>query len=392
MLEFMRDPKTGIHMAFIKPVFVCPICGIEAPVVLVVEDLKAGRREETYQCPVHPDAVLIQHHHMVPDPCSVDPNRDYGWQASRQHNDGKPDLWKANYERNRELITGRTVSAATVPTAKVVYLVGSGPSLGKNVQQLMGVRTGAIVALNDSLRGVTNHNPGVDKYFFAVDFIFDRIEAVNVGGWTAVLPPICAPKLPRLPWKDLLWIRSGVHCAVLDEIYANHGGLWKYYEGLNCTYAAVQFILQALKPEKIVLVGMDCGFTGGHRHVDEKLKWEPGYIVEYDGAGGPCISNDMMKSQRDYLFAQLFFAQLAGVQTVNCTEGGTMPEAMTVRVAPRGALAEVVKLNEASYVHTEGDGRVDVRGGQVQDKGGGKAVVPGVPGKKAQSRTKKKSA
>ncbi|HUW57734.1 MAG TPA: hypothetical protein VMZ92_13930, partial [Planctomycetota bacterium] len=217
MLEFMRDPKTGIHMAFVKPVLVCPECGVEAPLVGVVEDLVAVNREETYRCPAHPKAKLIQHHHMVPDPCSVDPTRDYGWQASRQHHDGKPDLWKANYARNRELITGRTVCPETVPEAKVVYLVGSGPSLGKNAKVLMGVRSGAIVALNDSLRFITNHNPGVAKYFFAVDFIFDRLEPVNVGGWTAILPPVCAPKLPRLPWHDILWIRSGVHAPVIDE-------------------------------------------------------------------------------------------------------------------------------------------------------------------------------
>ncbi len=380
-MEFHYDPKSGVHMAFIKGVYVCEECGIEAPVVEV--KMTPAGTEETHRCPDHPDVPLRLHHHMVPDPIALDPHKEYEWNASRQHNDGKPTVWKQNYEANRPLVTGRSVW--DLPTADVVYLVGSGPSLMKNAKALAGIKTGAIVCLNDALRFMAGVRTTVARYFLAVDFIFDRLQSQHVAGWTAILPPIVAPALPKLPWADIRWIRSAVHQGVLDEISTNHVGWWRYYEGLNCAYAAVQFIVQILKPQKLVLVGVDCALTGGFRHPGEQQRWEPGIIVEHDSCGFPVMTNEMFKSQRDYLFTQLFFMQLAGIQIVNATEGGILPEAMTVRVAPRRPLAEEVKKNEERFrAHPESEKGVDVWGRSVPDEGGGKEIVPGVSGQEAQ--------
>ena len=324
-MELIFDPKTGMQLMLVKPVWVCPECQMEATVVKTVTTPSGV--QTTYQCPQHPGSALMQQSHMVPDLTALKQNADYGWAGSRQHGDKKAWFWKRNYADLKDIVTERSVW--DLPQSDVVYVVGSGPSLKKNAKLLRERAGGVVLALNDAVRYVS------PDYFLAVDFVFDRVKPRHARNVTAIFPPVVPPKLARLPWKDVRWIRSGVRAPFWDDIEKHHGSLWRYWEGLNCTYAALQLVYDRLKPKTIVLVGIDCGFPDGCRHIGEPILWEPDLKVVEGPGRKPVISNDIMLAQRDYLAAQCYFLRMRGIEVINATEGGLAAEGIRpdVRVA-----------------------------------------------------------
>jgi hypothetical protein len=119
--------------------------------------------------------------------------------------------------------------------------------------------------------------------------------------------------------------------------------LWAYWEGLNCVTAAIQAITAIFKPRTLVLCGMDCGFPGGLRHIDEPLKYEPGQVVEPDADGNPVVTDAMMQAQRDYLAVMCTFLAFAGIKVVNATEGGLARHKLEIEIAQRSALKDVIE-------------------------------------------------
>jgi hypothetical protein len=273
---------------------------------------------------------------MIPDPVALVPGKDYGWSASHQEGDVKPKHWKENWDINRPLITERSVWDLPKADGGIVYLVGSGPSLKKQLPLFKTIKRGTVITLNDAQRYVKGH------YFFALDYVFEKLSQEHVRDTTAILAAVVHPGLSTLPWKDVRWIRSAAKAPVATDIAEAHPKLWPYWEGLNCTTAAIQAICSIFQPEKLVLCGMDCGFPGGMRHIDEPLKYEPGQVVESGPDGEPVLTDAMMMSQRDYLAALCAFMTFAGIQVVNATEGGLAFHKLELHIAPRVPLSDVI--------------------------------------------------
>ena len=334
-MDFVWDKASGLHLCLIKPVWVCPECGKEAPIF--EKRITAEGTYDTYRCPNHPDAKLIQQHHMAPDLVSMDPRKDYGWGVSQQHGDPKARFWEQNYEANRGLIDGQSVW--DLPQSNIVYLVGSGPSLKEQLPLFDKIGEGVVITLNDAQRYVKG------DYFFTVDFIFENLGPEHARDTVALLPPYATPKLTRLPWKDIRWIRSGAHNPIMERISNAHPNVWHYWEGLNGTYACMQFIVQILKPQIVVLVGMDAAFSGGQDHIGKDLKWDETHRVVQGPDNSSWLTSEILLSQRDYMMAQLMYLTLGGIKVWNAS-GGIVPEVMHVRVAPRVELGEAIgKLN-----------------------------------------------
>jgi hypothetical protein len=339
MMEFHFDKEAGLHLALVNEVWVCPVCKMEAPVVSTVTDATGTRR--TFRCPTHPDAVLTPAHHMIPDPVALMPGKNYGWEASRQPGDLKPEMWQKNWDANKPVITDRSVWDLPEADGGIVYLVGSGPSLAKQLPLFENIKRGTVITLNDAQRYVRGH------YFFALDYVFDRLKPEHAAGTTAILAAVVTPMLARLPWKDIRWVRSAAKAPIATDISVAHPKLWAYWEGLNCTTAAIQTIAAIFKPQTLVLCGMDCGFPNGERHIGEPLKYEPGQVVECDFEGRPVITDPMMLSQRDYLATLCTFFAFAGVHVVNATEGGIAFHKLELEIAPRAPLKSVIEEHNA---------------------------------------------
>jgi len=334
-MDFVFDQQYGLHLCLVKPVLVCPVCGKEA----VLKERRITREGDylTWECPLHPQAQLVQQHHMAPDLVALDPRKTYNWGVSNQHGDTKAEFWEKNYEQNRHLVTKQSVW--DLPQSDAVYLVGSGPSLKEQAGLFDGIREGTVITLNDAQRFVRG------DYFFSVDFLFRDLEPDMVRDTTAIFPPLVEPRLAALPWKDVRWIRSGARHPIADRIGAAHPELYPYYEGLNGTYAAMQIIAKVLKPKLIVLVGIDAAFSGGEAHAGKAAKFDDSLKVVPGPAGDPWITSDILLAQRDYLMAQLMFLTLAGVHVWNASEG-IVPEEVHIRVAPRIALKDAIaKIN-----------------------------------------------
>lgn len=333
-MELLFDREAGIHVALVNEVWVCETCNVEAQIA--ESHTVNGTTQTVYRCKEHPDAKLKRAHHMIPDPVALVPGKDYGWEASRQVGDVKPKFWKENWDANRPVITEKSIWNLPEADDGTVYLVGSGPSLQKQIPLFEKIKRGTVVTLNDAQRYVKGH------YFFALDYVFDRLEPEHAKDTTAILSAVVNPKLARLPWKDVRWIRSAAKAPVATEISDAHPKLWPYWEGLNCTVAAIQAICAVMKPRRVVFCGQDCGFPGGMRHIGEPLKYEATQRVMEGPEGEPVITDDMMLAQRDYLAALSTFMSFAGIQVINATEGGLAFHELRIPVAPRVPLEKVI--------------------------------------------------
>jgi len=309
------DDESGMRLAMMREVWVCPECHVEGDLVQTITT--AAGEQKTYQCPTHPGAKLRPASHMVPDPCAIRQDVEYSWSASRQHRDGREKLWTANFKANGEVITTR--SAWDIPTADKVYVVGGGPSVKKQAKHLNQLDDGVVIAMSRGLKYVKA------DYFLALDHVFKDLAPRHVKGVTAILAPVVAPALARLPWADRRWIASAVHNNLNDAIRKTHPTLWKYYEGLNVTYVAMQLCATVFKAKRVVLVGIDCSFPMDEHHAGEALKFEPGLIVAGTPTGGACITNPMMVEQRAYMVAQILFMQAHGIKVEVAGDEGIIP-------------------------------------------------------------------
>ncbi|HUU46083.1 MAG TPA: 6-hydroxymethylpterin diphosphokinase MptE-like protein [Acidobacteriota bacterium] len=334
-MRFVFDTDTGIRMAIMRTVHVCEVCGIEMDVVSRTQ--QGPMSTETYQCAAHPTARFRDAAHMIPDPCMVDPSRDYGWAGSRSTGDKKPTIQRANYNGNKALITDETVDQ--IPQCDVVYLVGAGPSLKKNAAALKEVTSGIVIALNAAI------NYAQADYFLAIDYAFTNVPAERAKKCDAILATSVNPALAALPWKRRLWMTSGVKAEPQTDIAEAHPKLWRFFEGLNCTFAAMQLIAQQIKPKRIVLVGMDCCFTDGEHHPGEPIAYGGGLHVVSTRDNRPALSCEILDWQGKYLAAQCEMLAEHNIEVINATEGGALPKVLTITLAADAKLADMVADN-----------------------------------------------
>ncbi|HMI85486.1 MAG TPA: 6-hydroxymethylpterin diphosphokinase MptE-like protein [Polyangiaceae bacterium] len=162
------------------------------------------------------------------------------------------------------------------------FIVGAGPSLEKNVEQLRdATKKGIVFAVNTSGRALAKHGivPQVLACLESIDlskdmrelpFIDEVVRAFSLSGSPAHLTMGRGPLLPTYEA-----IRA---CSVLTDLFG-HAGL---SVGASVTTAAVM-LAERLGCNPIVLVGQDLAFTGNQAYASG-TRYE-GSTVSVDAAG-----------------------------------------------------------------------------------------------------------
>lgn len=276
-----------------------------------------------------------------------------GEQANEVTRSGNADVWKANIIANRPYFSQKAPDI----TGLTVYLVGAGPSLDKNVQELKNVsERGVILCVDAALRFLLRS--GVrPEYCFMIDGsekIAEMIEGCDTRDITLICTPSSSPKVvaawqgPRFfvttptphdrkfdythltrivrATKDL---KEGDELILDDSYKVEFEGVnLRITTGGNVSTAAHHFCLLALKAQQIVFVGLDLSWTheshhyAGHEHMantkDRSWGMNGEFMTHKTPDGEVCTNLSLLAFKRWHEQMALGFPG----SCVNATEGG----------------------------------------------------------------------
>ena len=238
------------------------------------------------------------------------------------------EVYEGNYASNKGRIRE---SADAVEPSDVVYLVGSGPGLRKNIKHVGRIGTGVVVGINRTAHLIPTERL---DYLFCIDSSRTKDPfPVRLPETVGVLDVTVTPSVHGLKLKRELWFVPSVRSRFYDRVREDHPHLVRLEHGLNVTFTALCWIVRALKAKTIVLVGMDCAFTDSWRHFDEPLMFDADaeYLVAQDVCGRAVITNDVFLSIAEWHTAALYFLKCAGIRVINATEGGLLRNFVEVR-------------------------------------------------------------
>lgn len=230
--------------------------------------------------------------------------------------------YELNYAANRDRILHS--ADEDVAPADVVYLVASGPGLRANVAELARIRRGVVVGVNQTARILA---PERLDYFFCIDFSLGPENFPHpLPGSVGVFDVAVSPAVHALDCRRELYFLPAGRSEFYDRVRAEFPFLTKLEHGLNVTFSALAWIVRVLKARTIVLVGMDCAYTGSWRHFDEPLmfKHDAEYLVAQDSDGRAVITDPIYLAIAEWHTAVLYFLRDAGIRVINATEGGLL--------------------------------------------------------------------
>jgi hypothetical protein len=241
----------------------------------------------------------------------------------------KRDMWKANYRKNKHLMSHGIKELFGKKRGRCAIIAGSGPSL--QVEYLRKFRSDKwdIIACNDAYRLI-----GGDYAYFIDGADMDVMDkwVSDVRGKTkAVLSWFVRPKTALAGWSKTYWQGFWPKNLETDEQEVSQenlvaldkfGGTWM---ALNVTAVAFDFAFQC-GYDTIVFVGCDFAYTNGQAHYGEPGTWNPvtTYKVAEQIGGGLTVTSEPLKLQSNMHEAMAWFARDAGRKVYNCTEGGIM--------------------------------------------------------------------
>ncbi len=330
--KFIRDWKTGTRLAILGETWQCKECRAVLPGV--APGIAAA-------CPKHPQAASELNVTMLPHP--ADDASGVALKQSQVEGDPRIKLWTKNYEANAPRIAvAPGGSFEGIPTSDVVWIVGAGPSLERQIQDLAQVEVGVKVGANLAARWV----PSLD-YFVAVDANFKDCDGLPDA--TAILDVCANPALATKPFKEVRWVTRAGSSPLLDRIRAERPGIFAYYEHWHVMPAIFAFVARVLRPKVVILVGCDCGHTNARRHPFEDLilQGHERYALEVGINNRPVVMDLCMSEIRSTTETLCAFLAMDGVKVINATEGGALPETFPLPIAERKSLADAAKLARA---------------------------------------------
>jgi len=224
-----------------------------------------------------------------------------GKQVNRKTREANDKVWKRNILLNKSLY----IQGNPLPKGLIAYLVGAGPSLDKNVEDLKEVGSrGAVVGIDANLRYLLQHkiSPEYCVSLDASNKIWKMVKPViqYTKNITLVANIASNPKLiknwlgpifffnsvhPRIASKSEEFFASSRYAVAKKDVKAGEelifdknyrlvfpGVLIELPCGGNVTTTAHAFCMQVLKAQNIALVGLDCSwendshFYAGQEH------------------------------------------------------------------------------------------------------------------------------
>lgn len=265
-----------------------------------------------------------------------------------------------NTERNLPYMQN---SLDTLPHKKIVYCVGSGPSLMKNWQVLQEAKKNphaCILGCNELLQYLP---PGLLDYYTALDISCPGrwLAGRDLSQTVAILGSFVNPSFALAPWKKQLWYRMGYHNR-LNAMVANRRGHLTIVNPLYGVGPGELEIAWHFKPEVVVLVGHSYAYDMiegvVYEHINEPLtqdRWEGplkaiNTFATEDVNGKPIVTDYHILITCMMALACCQMLLDAGVRVINASEGGILrsnPNTPAFRDRPmfpeRAKLEHVVK-------------------------------------------------
>lgn len=228
-------------------------------------------------------------------------------------------------------------SLDTLPKKKVVYCVGSGPSLMRNWQELEGAKKNphaTILGCNELLQYLP---AGLLDWYTALDVACpDRWwQGKDLSGTAAILGSFVNPSFATAPWKKVLWYRMGYHNR-LNAMVANRRGHLSIVNPLYGVGPGELELAWHFKPEVVVLVGHSYAYDMVNdticEHINEPLtmdRWE-GHLraintfATEDLNAKPIVTDYHILITCMMALACCQMLQDAGVRVINASEGGIL--------------------------------------------------------------------
>lgn len=285
--------------------------------------------------------------HIEPGPNGPSPHYVVDWDQKLE--DGKPypfmpssvpeflvEVWQRNAAINRKNVRHTIDEIHDAHWGLPVYVVGTGPSLAKNMDNLRNVKDGIIIATNNAIN-ILPEDIRID-YYCAVD---GRLPERwwknckrNLKEIRLIAVPLVTPKITEYFSPDnIYWARfagsEGPNkCFAFPEYDKMECLEPGYVVGYTATNAAFY-----VGGNPIVFVGMDCCITNGYLHAGDKSKAYivPGeeYVVMPDMYGGPQVTSSTYCRG---MFKIQAATKLNGKNRrfINASEGGIMKEFMNI--------------------------------------------------------------
>ena len=268
--------------------------------------------------------------------------------------DGKFELWKNNMLANRPYFAKEN----PVPAGVTAYLIGAGPSLEKNVNELANVsERGILVTVEAALRFLQSRGI-TPEYCVSIDGsdkMADMIEGCDTSRITLICTPSANPRMVAA-WKGPRYFVTTPHQGVekqwnsfhrtrivkakcdikqgdelfLDEQYeVVFGGVSSIIQcGGNVSTAGHDFCLRYLRAQQVVFVGMDLSWQyeshhyAGHEHLENtRARTQTFPMGHKDVNGNDVYTNfSLMAFKR---WHEALARNYAGT-VVNATEGGIL--------------------------------------------------------------------
>lgn len=239
-----------------------------------------------------------------------------------------------NTERN---LPRMNLTLDKLPRKKIVYCVGSGPSLMRNWRALEEAKKNpqaTILGCNELLQYLP---AGLLEYYTAMDVASpDKWwQDKDLSQTTAILGSFVNPNFGTAPFRKTLWYRMGYHNK-LNAMVANRRGHLTIVNPLYGVGPGELEIAWHFKPEVVVLVGHSYAYDmigeEIYEHINEPLtedRWEGvlrsiNSFATEDVYGKPIMTDYHILITCMMALSCCQMLQDAGVRVVNASEGGIL--------------------------------------------------------------------
>lgn len=252
-------------------------------------------------------------------------DRQVGWVAEKRSASSKAEIEKNFAAVKPHIKRGIGEFFGAFP-GETFFIVGSGPSLVKNVGLLHRRPGTKIIAVNGALKALP---PGTADFYFTLDWLGSRswLDGVDTKGVKLVASVTIPP--PVLTRFDEVFHFVGMTQSENSERGINQEYSWLgQLDGcLTGTYSAMHFAWRC-GAKRIVLVGQDFACRWGMYHWDEALDISVALDREFrvvpDLDGGITLTDYQLERNADCVKAAMMWCCEDGVEVLNATEGGIL--------------------------------------------------------------------
>ena len=264
------------------------------------------------------------HGYFVPRWSLLD-HLNVGWVAEKRSASSKAAIVK-NFALHKDRIKRGVAEFFGAFPGSTWFIVGSGPSLIKNVSLLERHPQAKILAVNATLKAM---RPGLADFYFTLDWLGGRkwLDGVDTKGVKLVCSVTCPP-------ETLDRFSEQYHFVGMTQSESSETGINQEYawlgqldSGLTGTYSAMHFAWRC-GAKRIVLVGQDFACRWGQYHWNEPmthaLAVDRKFRIVPDLDEGVTLTDDHFQRNCDLVKGACMWLEEDGVEVVNATEGGIL--------------------------------------------------------------------